>query len=50
MVEDLESELTGAPIETSNTDNVDLAEVENVDEAITAEAKAITDMETDLKE
>ena len=50
MIEDLESELTGTPKETSNTDNVDLAEQENVDKAITAEAKAIKDMENDIKE
>ena len=50
MIEDLESELTGTPKETSNTDNVDLAEQENVDKATTAEAKAIKDMENDIKE
>ena len=33
---------------TSNTDNLAVAEEANVDEAVTAEAKAINDMEIDL--
>ena len=40
MIEDLESELTGALKKTSNTDNLAVAEEANVDYAITAEAKA----------
>ena len=44
MIEDLEAELTGAPRETSNTDDVALDEVENIDEAITAEDKASNEM------
>ena len=40
MIEDLEYDLTGAPKETANTDNVALAEVENADEVITAESRA----------
>ena len=44
MMEDLEAELPVSPKETSNTNNVALDEVENVDEAITAEAKAVNDM------
>ena len=50
MIEDLEAELTGATKETSNTDNLELAEEANVDEAITAEAKAINEMKNDLKD
>ena len=46
----MESELTGAPKETSNTDNVDLAKEANVDEPITAEYKASNYMENYLKE
>ena len=49
MIEDLESELTGSLKETSNTDNLVVAEEGNVDEAITAESKAINDMENCLK-
>ena len=44
MVEDLESDLTGAPIDASNTDDVTLDEVEKSDEAITAETKASNEM------
>ena len=44
MIEYLEADLTGAPKETSNTNDVALAEVENSDEAITAEAKAINEV------
>ena len=40
MIEDLEAELTGAPKETSNTDNSVVTEEADVDESITAEAKA----------
>ena len=36
MIGDLEADLTGAPKYASNTEDVDLAEVENSDEAITA--------------
>ena len=39
MIDYLEAELTGAPKDTSNTDNMDLAEEANVDETITTEAK-----------
>ena len=49
MIEDLESELTGAPKETLNTDNLVVDQEANVDEAITAEAKASNDMEMILK-
>ena len=44
MVEDLEAGLTGAPKQTSITENVALAEVSNSDEAITAESKASNEM------
>ena len=32
MIEDLEADLNGAPIDASSTDNVTLAEVVNADE------------------
>ena len=48
-IEDLEADLTVAPKETSNTDDVDWAEVANDDEAINAEAKDRNDTENDLK-
>ena len=44
MIEDLEAGLNGALKETSNTDNVLVAEEENVDESITAETKSINEM------
>ena len=50
MIEDLEADLTGAPKQISNTDNLTLAEVANADEAITSETKARDYMENDLKE
>ena len=50
MIEDLEAGLNGSPIDASITDDVALAEVENSDEAITAEAKASNDMVNDIKE
>ena len=50
MIEDLEAEFTGSSKKTSNTDDVAFSEVGNVDEAITAEDKAINDMENDIKE
>ena len=50
MIEKLEADLTGEPNETSNTDDVNLAEVENSDGDITEEAKASNETEIDLKE
>ena len=50
MIEDLEDELTGALKETSNTDNLAEADEENVDESITAEAKAINKIGNYLKD
>ena len=44
MIEDLEAGFTGSSIYASNTDNVDLAEVANDDESITAKAKANNDV------
>ena len=45
----MEAELTGALKETSNTDNVAVAEESNGDEAVTSESKASNDMENYLK-
>ena len=47
---DLEDDLTGAPIDASNIDNLTVSEVENSDEAITAVAKARNEMEIDHKQ
>ena len=44
MIEYLEPDLTGAPKETSSTENVALSEVANSDEYITVEAKASNDI------
>ena len=44
MIKDLEAELTWPPNETSNADNLAATEEANVDEAITAESKAINEM------
>ena len=49
IIEVLEADLTVAPIDASNTDDLDLAEVANSDEAITSEAKDSNEMEIDLK-
>ena len=49
MIEGLEADLTGSPIDASNTDDSAMAEVENADEAITAVAKARNGMGIDLK-
>ena len=43
-------ELNGALKETSNTDNLAVAEEANVDEAITADSKARNEMENDLND
>ena len=45
----MEAELTEAPKKTSNTDNLAVAEEENVDEAVTEESKSANKMEIDLK-
>ena len=50
MIEDMEAELNEAPIKTSKTDDLAVAEEANADEAITAESKARNDMEIYLKE
>ena len=44
----MEAELTEASDKNLKTDNSAITEESNVDEAITAEAKAIKDMEIDL--
>ena len=49
MIDDLESELTGALKDTSNNDNSAVIEEAHFDEAITAEAKTGNKMEIDLK-
>ena len=49
MIENLEAELTRELKETSNTDNLVVAEEANVDEDINAEAKYRNEMEIDLK-
>ena len=49
MIEGLEAGLTGASKETSNTENLAVAEDANVDEATAAESKASNEMENDLK-
>ena len=50
MIEDLEDELTGALKVTSNSDNLAVADEENVDEYITGEAKAINEIGNYLKD
>ena len=50
FIEDLEADLNGSPKETSNTDDLALAEVENSDEAITTEANASNETENDINE
>ena len=46
----MEAELTGAPKETSNTENLAVAEEANIGDAVTVEAKSSNDMENYLKE
>ena len=50
MIEDLEANLTGKPIDASNTDNSAVSEEENPDESITELAKTSKDMEIYIKE
>ena len=50
MIEDLESYLTGAPIDALNTEDYAVVEEANPDESITAVAKARNEMEIDVKE
>ena len=45
----METEVTEKPEINSNTDNLAVAEQANVEEAFTAEAKAINEMENFLK-
>ena len=50
MIEYMKSKLTEAPKQNSTTDNLAVAEEANVDESVTAEAKASNEVEIDLKE
>ena len=50
MIEDLEAEMTGSLKENSNSDNLAVAEEENIDEAITAESNASNEIENYLKD
>ena len=45
----MEAELTETFKRTSNTDNSEVAEEANVDEAVTSEYKASNNMEIDIK-
>ena len=49
MIEDMEAELTEAPKSNSNTENLAVTDEANVDEAITAEAKASNKIEFSIK-
>ena len=49
MIEDLEADLTGSPIDYSNSENSAVYEVANADEAITAVDKPRNEMEIDIK-
>ena len=49
MIEDLEADLSGAPIDASNPDNLEVTEEENTDESTTVVSKAYNGMEIDLK-
>ena len=49
MIEYLEANLTGAPIDSSDNENLSVAEQVNSDEAITAVAKDSNEMEIDLE-
>ena len=49
MIEDLEANFTGSPIDASNSDNSAMSEEANADEAIKAVAKDINDMEMDIE-
>ena len=50
MIEDLEADLTGSPIDASNTDDATLDEVANYDEAITAVANSRNEIGIGIKE
>ena len=50
IIEDLKANLTGSPIDASNTDYSAVAEEANSDEAITAVAKSRNETEIDLEE
>ena len=50
MIEYLEADLTGAPIDVSNTDDSEVAEEANADESTTEVAKARNETDIDLTE
>ena len=50
IIEDLEANLTGAPIDASIPEILAVAEEANADEAVTEVSKAINEMEIDLEE
>ena len=50
MIEDLEADLTGAPVDSLNTEDSEVAGETNPDESITAVSKASNEVEIDLKE
>ena len=50
MIEDLESDLTGAPIDDLNTKDLAVVEEANTNESITTVAKDNNDTEIDIKE
>ena len=49
MIEDLEADLTGKPIDALNPENSAVAEYANADESITTVAKDSIDMEIDIE-
>ena len=49
MIEDLKADLNGAPIDALNTEDLVVAEQENLDESITAVAKDRNEMGIDIK-
>ena len=49
MIDYLEVDLAGAPIDASNPDNLEVAKKANADESITAVYRARNEMEIDLK-
>ena len=50
MIEALKSDLTGAPIDDLNTEDLEVPEKTNSDEPITAAAKASNEMVIDIEE
>ena len=50
IIEELEANLTGSPIDNSNTDDSEVSEEANYDEAVNTVAKDSNDMGIDLEE